>query len=49
MSSRSRILARDLGHLLLDLLALQPGQALQPQFQDAARLLLGQPHGAVGA
>ena len=48
MSSSSRIFAADLGHLGVDLLALQPGQPLQPQFQDAARLLLGQPHGALG-
>ncbi len=42
-------LRRDLGHLLLDLLALQPGQPRQAQFQDAARLLVGQPHRALGA
>ena len=47
MSSSSRIFSADLGHLGLDLLALQAGQALQAQFQDAARLFLGQAHRAV--
>ena len=47
MSSSSRIFAATSVISCLDLLALQPGQALQPQFQDAARLLLGQAHGAV--
>ena len=40
-------LAGDLGQVRLDLLAFQAGQALQPRFQDAARLLFGQAHGAV--
>ena len=47
MSSSSRIFAATSFSLRLDLLALQAGQALQAQFQDAARLLLGQPHRAV--
>ena len=47
MSSRSRIFAATSIISCLDLLALQPGQALQPQIQDAARLLVRQPHRAV--
>ncbi len=47
ISSRSLDLFGDLGQFRLDLLALQPGQPLQPQVQDAARLLLGQAHRAV--
>ncbi len=47
MSSSSRIFAADLGHFGLDLFALQAGQALQAQVQDAARLLFGQADGAV--
>jgi hypothetical protein len=40
-------LGDDGAQLVGDLVALQPGQALQAQFQDRARLLLGQPIGAV--
>ena len=38
----------DLAQLLGDLVALQPGQALQAQLEDGAGLRLGQPVGAVG-
>ena len=45
-------MAGDLGDQLVqlvgDLLALEPGQALQAQIEDGARLLVGQPVGAVG-
>ena len=45
-------MAGDLGdqlvELLGDLVALEPGQALQAQIEDRARLLFGQPIGAVG-
>jgi len=46
-------MAGDLGHQLLhfvrDLLAFEPGQALQPQIEDRAGLLVRQLIGAVGA
>ena len=38
----------ELAQLLGDLVALQPGQALQAQIEDGARLRLGQPVGALG-
>jgi hypothetical protein len=37
----------DLGQLLGDLVALQPGEALQAKIEDGARLHLGQPVGSV--